>query len=102
MAEKKNIWTELWHLQIFKSISQIIAIGGIAWALAFFIFTTKTTNASVPQIEDSMKKHVDSDQAFQQSVLIKIEGLTVSLNYLAKETQRKNDLEEKYHEKRTR
>lgn len=67
------------------------------WLAGGFYTTTKATNEDFSKHVDEDKQIHNEQNAFQTHALVKIESLTVSVNYLAKEIEKKNALDEKYH-----
>lgn len=80
-----------------------VGFSGLTWGLAIifntggFVKETKAANSTLEQHISEDKAKDNSNQAFQNNTLLKIENLTVSVSFLAKEIERKNNLEEKYH-----
>lgn len=70
-----------------------------AFWIGGFYQTTSANNKTLPEHIEEDKKNQDDNKSFQSHAMIKLESLTVSLNYLAKEIERQNNIEEKYHNK---
>lgn len=82
--------------------SGALTIVTFVWLAGGFYSTTNATNKSLPEHIEEDKARDNEYKSFQTSALIKLESLTVSLNFLTKEMERKNNLEEKYHNQHDR